>query len=94
MPARTPNDFLAGFFMAAEKDVELDMTIIPGNNCRRSNRRQNHRREGNLESIKVGVDLDEAREVIVHYSTAPQRKHKTTFTWFEEFTMEWTETFI
>ncbi len=35
MPARTLNDFFAGFFMAAEKDVEVDMTTIPGNDYRR-----------------------------------------------------------
>ncbi len=70
------------------------MTIMPGNDRRKSNRRQNHRRDGNLESIKNGRDLDKAREVIVHYSTVPQRKQKTTFSWFEEFTMEWSESFI
>ena len=80
--------------MPAEKDMEVDMTIMLGNDRRKSNRRQNHRREANLESIKTGGDPDKGREVTVHYSTAPQRKQKTTFSWFEEFTMEWSETFI
>ena len=70
------------------------MAILLGNDRRRSNRRQNHGREDNLESIKIGGDVDRGREVTIHYGTAPQRKEKTTFSWFEEFTIEWSETFI
>ena len=70
------------------------MAILLGNDRRRSNRRQNHGREDNLESIKIGGDVDKGREVTIHYGTAPQRKEKTTFSWFEEFTIEWSETFI
>ncbi len=94
MPARTLNDFFAGFFMATQKNLETDMTILPGNDRRKGNRRQNHRKEANLESIKIGGDVDKGREVTVHYGTALQRKEKTTFSWFEEFTTEWSETFI
>ncbi len=70
------------------------MVILLENDRRRNNRRQNHRRKSNLESIKIGGDEDKGREVIVHYGTAPRRKEKSTFSWFEEFTMEWSETFI
>jgi len=70
------------------------MAILLENDRRRSNRRRNHRREGNLESIKIGGDVDKGREVTIHYGTAPQGKEKTTFSWFEEFTIEWSETFI
>ncbi len=70
------------------------MTIIPGDNHRRSNGRQNRRREGNLESIRVGGDVDKGREVTVQFGIAPQRKEKFAFSWFEEFTIEWSETFI
>ena len=70
------------------------MAILLENDRRRSNRRQNHRREGNLKSIEIGGDVDKGRGVTVHYGTAPQRKEKTTFSWFEEFTMEWSEAFI
>ena len=80
--------------MAAKEELEVDMAILLENDRRRSNRRQNHRREGNLESIKIGGDVDKGREVTIHYGTAPQRKEKFTFSWFEEFTVEWSETFI
>jgi len=70
------------------------MAILLENDRRRSDRRRNHRGEGNLESIKIGGDVDKGREVTVHYGTVSQRKEKTTFSWFEEFTMEWSETFI
>ncbi len=70
------------------------MTIMPGNDRRKSNRRQNHRREANLESIKIGGDVGKGGEVTVHYGTVLQRKEKTTFSWFDEFTVEWSETFL
>jgi len=44
--------------------------------------------------IKIGGGRDIGQEVTVHCRTAPQRKEKLTFSWFEEFTMEWSETFI
>jgi len=72
------------------------MAISPGNENgrRRGNRRPSHRRKTNMEPIEIGGEVDEEQEVTVHYGTAPQRKEKSTFSWFEEFTMEWSETFI
>ncbi len=95
MPARTLNDFFAGFsYGRTREDLEVHMAIPLENDRRRSNRRQSHRRKGNMEAIKIGGDVDKGREVIVHYGTSSQRKQKTTFSWFEEFTIEWSETFI
>jgi hypothetical protein len=97
MPARTLNDFFAGFFYGRTKEeLEVDMVISPENenDRRRGNRRQSHRRKTNMEPIKIGGGVDKGQEVTVHYGTAPQRKEKSTFSWFEEFTMEWSETFI
>jgi len=70
------------------------MVITLQNDRRKSNRRQNHRRKGNIETIKIGGQGDKGQEVTVRYETAPQRKEKSTFSWFEEFTIEWSETFI
>ncbi len=64
------------------------------NDRRRSNRRQSHRRKTNMEPIKIGGEVDKGQDVTVHCRTAPQRKEKSTFSWFEEFTMEWDETLI
>ncbi len=80
--------------MASKEDLELDMAISLENDWRRSNRRQNHRKKGNLEPIKIGGNVDKGQEVTVHHGTAPPRKEKSTFSWFEEFTLEWSETFI
>jgi hypothetical protein len=95
MPARTLNDFFAGFFYGRTKeDLEVPMAITLQNDRRKSNRRQNHRTKGNIETIKIGGRGDKGHEVTVRYETAPQRKEKSTFSWFEEFTTEWSETFI
>ena len=56
--------------------------------------RRGDRRKGNIETIKIGWEGDEGQEVTVRYETAPQRKEKSTFSWFEEFTIEWSETFV
>jgi hypothetical protein len=54
MPARTLNDFFAGFFYGQTKeDLEVHMAITLQNDRRESNRRQNHRRKGNIETIKL-----------------------------------------
>jgi len=70
------------------------MAILPKNDRRRGNRIQDHHRKNNLEPIKIGGDVDKGQEVTVQYGTAPQRKEKSIFGWFEEFTMEWSEKFI
>ena len=72
------------------------MAISPENenDRRRGNRGQRHRRKTNMDPIKIGGEVDKGQEVTVHCGTALQRKEKPTFSWFEEFTMEWSETFI
>jgi hypothetical protein len=64
------------------------------NDRRKSNRRPSHRRKGNIETIKIGGEGDKGQEVTVRYKTAPGRKEKPTFSCFEEFTKEWSETFL
>jgi hypothetical protein len=70
------------------------MAITLQNDRRKSDRRQNRRGKGNIEIIKIGGQGDKGHEVTVRYETAPQRKEKSTFSWFQEFTIEWSETFI
>jgi hypothetical protein len=95
MPARTLNDFFAGFFYDPTKeDLEFDRAIPVHNDRRKSNRRQSHRRKGNIKTIKIRGEGDKGQEVTVRYETAPPREEKSTFRWFEELTMEWSETFI
>jgi hypothetical protein len=70
------------------------MRITLENDRRESSRRQSHRRKTNIEATRIGGEEDNGQEVTVRYETAPRRKEKSAFSWFEEFTVEWSETFI
>jgi RNA recognition motif-containing protein len=95
MPVRTLNDFFAGFFYGqTNEDLEVDIRIKVQNDRRKSSRRQSRHRKTNIETTKIGGEGDHGQEVIVRHETAPQRKEKSAFSWFEEFTVEWSETFI
>ena len=52
------------------------------------------KRQGKGDVKKIRVEGDKGQEVTVYYKTVPQKKEKSTFSWFEEFTIEWSETFI
>jgi len=96
MPARTLNDFFAGFFYGHTKeDTEVvAMTIIAQTNRRKNDRRRSHRRMGNIEVMEIIREEDKGREVTVRNETFPQREEKSTLTWFEEFAVEWSEIFV
>ncbi len=94
MPARTLNDFLVGFFCAKPNKMEVDMKIALQNERRKSDTKQSPRRRTSIETTRIEGEGDSGQEVTVRYGTAPQRKRKSTFSWFEEFTMEWSETLI
>ena len=55
------------------------MRITVQNDRRKSNRRENHRGKRNIETVKIGGEVDQGQEVTVRYETAPQRKEKSTF---------------
>ncbi len=93
MPTRTLNDFLAGFFCAKPNKMEVDMRIILQNEREESNTKQSPCRKTSIEMTRIGGEGDSGQEVAVRYGTVPQGK-KSTFSWFEEFTVEWSETFI
>jgi hypothetical protein len=59
-----------------------------------NNRRQNHRGRADIKTIKIGEREDKEQEVTVRYESVPRRKDKSTLSWFEEFTIEWSETLI
>ena len=50
--------------------------------------------QGKGDVKKIKVEGDKGQEVTVCYEAVPQRKEKSTFRWFEEFTIEWSRTFI
>jgi hypothetical protein len=85
MPARTLNDFFAGFFYGQIRvDWEAKMAIP----------RQKSRRKGDVKKINIEGERDKEQKVIVRHATAPRRKERSTWNWYEEFTMEWSKTFI
>jgi hypothetical protein len=95
MPARTLNDFLAGFFYGqARKDSGADMRTPLQNDRKKSNRKQGARRKTNVEMKRTEGERDRGQEVTVRHKPAPPRKEKSTFSWFEEITVEWSETFL
>jgi hypothetical protein len=95
MPARTLNDFLAVFFYGSnEAKLEVKMAITRQSHLREGTQRHGSRRKGRIEEIVTGGEEDKGQAITVHYKAAPQRKEKSTFGWFEEFTMEWSETLI
>lgn len=50
--------------------------------------------QGKGEVKKIKVEGDRGQEVTVCCKTVLQRKEKSTFGWFEEFTIGWSETLI
>ena len=75
MPARTLNDFLAGFFYGqAKKYLEVDMRITLLNDWRKSNRRLSPRRKSNIETPRIGGEGGSGQKVTVRYEPAPSRK--------------------
>jgi|GEM_PF-558332 len=95
MPARTLNNFLAGFLYGETKEyLEPDKVITVENDQRNSNKRQDHRRRHEIETTKIEGERDNAKEVVILHVTSPKRKEKSTFSWFEEFTVEWSKTLI
>jgi len=56
--------------------------------------KQSHRRSTNIETTKIAEGGGSGQEVSVRYKIAPRRKEKSAFSWFEEFTVAWSETFL
>jgi hypothetical protein len=64
------------------------------NDRRKGIRREVSRRKGEITTIEVEGKEDKEQEVTVRHETAPQTKEKSTWSWYEEFTVEWSETLI
>jgi len=52
------------------------------------------KRSSKVEEIKTEKEGDKKREIVVLHKTLPQKEKRSVWSWFEEFTMEWSETFI
>jgi len=63
-------------------------------NRRKGIRRQGGRRKGDTEKIKIAEEEGKGQGVIVHHVAVPPKKASSVWSWNEEFTAEWSETFI
>jgi len=70
------------------------MRITVQNGRRKSGGRESPGTRGNVKTAKIADEGDNGQEVTVRCDTALQRKERPTFSWLEEFTIEWSETFI
>ena len=61
---------------------------------RKGIRRQSSRRKGDTEKIKIGEEGGKGQGVIVHHVAVPPKKASSVWSWNEEVTAEWSETFI
>jgi hypothetical protein len=64
------------------------------NDRRKGIRREVSRRKGEITTIEVEGKEDKEHEVTVRHETAPQKREKSTWSWHEEFIVEWSETLI
>ena len=61
---------------------------------RKGTRRHSGRRKGDIGKIVIGGERDQKQEVPVRHEAVPQKKANSVWSWYEEFTAEWSETFI
>ena len=98
MPARTLNDFFAGFFYGQIKaDLEVKMANPGQGNRRKGIRREKSRRKTDTKTIKTERKDEKEQEVMVRRESAPPTKEKSTWSWHEEheeFAVVWSETFL
>ena len=78
------------FFMAKPKPLlEVKMAIASKGDRRKGIRRQGGRRKGDIEKIK-----DKVQEVTALKEAVSPEKTSSVWSWHEEFTTAWCETFI
>jgi hypothetical protein len=95
MPARTLNDFFAGFFYSQIKaDLEIRMANSRQSNRREGIRGESSRRKTDIKTIKIEAREDKEQEVTVRRETALQKKAGSVWSWHEDFAVEWSETFL
>ena len=70
------------------------MTVTRQGDRRKGTRRHRGRRKGDTEKIIIGGERDIKREVTVRHGAVPQEKASSVLSWYEEFSTEWSETFL
>jgi len=70
------------------------MAITGQSDRRKGNRRQSTRRKGDIKIIKIKGEGDKEREVTVRHVTVPKKKGSSLWSGYEDFTREWSGSFI
>ncbi len=50
--------------------------------------------QSEVEKVKIEKGEDKKEEIVVLHKTLPQKGERSAWSWLEEFTIEWSETFI
>ena len=69
------------------------MAITRQSDRRESNRRESNRRKGDTKIIKIEEEGGKEQEMTIR-KAVPKKKAKSVWSGHEEFTREWSETFI
>ena len=64
------------------------------NDRRKGVRRQGSRRKTDIRTIRIEGKEDKEQEVTVRHEAVPKKKARSVWSGREEFTREWSETFI
>jgi hypothetical protein len=70
------------------------MAITRQSDRRKSNRRKSNRRKGDAKIIKIEKEGGKEQKVTVRHEAVPKKKARSVWSGHEEFTREWSETFI
>jgi hypothetical protein len=70
------------------------MTITRQSDRRKSNRRESNRRKGDTKIIKIEEKGGKEQVMTVRHEAVPKKKARSVWSGHEEFTWEWSETFI
>ena len=64
------------------------------NDRRKGVRRQSSRRNTDIKTIKIEGKGDKEQGVTVRHEAVPKKKAKSVWSGLEEFTQEWSQTFV
>ncbi len=70
------------------------MAITSKGDRRKGIERESDQRQGEIEKVKIAQEGGKDQEVIVRHEAVPPKEASSVWSWHEEFTAAWCETFI
>ena len=70
------------------------MAITSQSDRRKSNRRESDRRKGDKKIIEIEKEGRKEQEITIRHESVPPKKARPVWSGIEEFTWEWSETFV